>query len=114
MSLTKVIFMQDSVPPHIMTEVKQFLKKTFTDERILTHHFTHEWPPRSADLKPIYFWLWGYIKSGVNRNSPSLVELKDAICYEFSCIQLEKLHAVVSVVITHLQTVICGDWGLSE
>ncbi|PRD35605.1 UNVERIFIED_CONTAM: hypothetical protein NCL1_11054 [Trichonephila clavipes] len=98
-----------------MIEVKQFLKKTFTDERILSHHFTNEWPPRSSKLTPVDFWLWGYVKSPVNRNNPSsLVELKVAICHEFSCVQPEMLHAVVNGVITRFQTVICGDGGHIE
>ena len=43
-----------------------------------------------------------------------LVELKDAIRDEFSCIQPEMLHAAVNGVITRLQTVICGVGGHIE
>ena len=58
---------------------------------------------------------WMFICSGVRlsrvyRNSPSsLVKMKDTIRHEFSCIQLEILHAAVSGVIIPLQTVICGN-----
>ncbi|GFQ79033.1 hypothetical protein TNCT_715501 [Trichonephila clavata] len=46
--------------------------------------------------------------SQVYHNSPSsLVEMKDAIRHEFSCIQPKILHAEMDGVITRLQTVIC-------
>ncbi|GFR24211.1 hypothetical protein TNCT_216271 [Trichonephila clavata] len=53
--------------------------------------------------------LWSYVKSRFNRNTPSLVELKDAIRYEFLSIQPEMLHAVVNGVVTRLQNVTCSD-----
>ncbi|GFX72364.1 uncharacterized protein TNCV_1253181 [Trichonephila clavipes] len=68
----------------------------------------------SPDLTPVEFWLWGYFKSRVNRNSTSLVELKDAFRPEFSYIQPEMLHAVVNGVITRLETISCGDGGPIE
>ncbi|GFT22502.1 uncharacterized protein TNCV_3274621 [Trichonephila clavipes] len=89
--------------PNITIEVKQFLKKTFNDERVLSHSFT-QWLRRSQDLTAIDFWLWSYVKSRVNLNSSSLVESKDAICQEFSYIQTEILHTVVDGVVTRLQT----------
>ena len=50
--------MQEGVFHHIATEVRQFLKKkTFTDERLLSRHLTHKWPPRSPDLTAIDLML---------------------------------------------------------
>ncbi|GFX10346.1 uncharacterized protein TNCV_1867411 [Trichonephila clavipes] len=83
----KVISMEDCAPLHTAIEMKQFLKKTFTDERVPSRPFTHEWPPRSPDLTSVDFWLKGNVNSRVYRNSPTfLVELKDAIRDKFSCI----------------------------
>ena len=85
--------MQDCAPPDSMTKVKKFLKKTLSDERVLSRHFTHEWPPRSLELMPTDFRLWSYVKTRVCRNSPSsLVELKDAISHDFSSIHPEILY----------------------
>lgn len=113
--LDTVTFMQDGAPPHIKVDVKEFLRRTFTEERLIGRHFTTEWPPRSPDLTPLDFWLWGYLKSRVYRNRPSsLVQLKDAIRHAISCIDADMLHAAVTNVITRFQTVICGDGGHIE
>ncbi|EFN65149.1 hypothetical protein EAG_00038, partial [Camponotus floridanus] len=29
-----------------------------------------EWPPRSPDLSPLDFFLWGYLKSKVYKTNP--------------------------------------------
>ena len=73
----------------------------FTDERILSRPFTHESTATSSDLTPVDFWPRSYVKSRVFHNSPSsLVELKNAIRHEFSCIEADMLHAEVNGVIT--------------
>ena len=46
--------MQDGASPHITIEVKQFLKKKmFTDDPVLSHHFTHELTSYLLDLMHI-------------------------------------------------------------
>ncbi|GBM38221.1 hypothetical protein AVEN_8282-1 [Araneus ventricosus] len=59
------IFMQDGTPPHIATPVKQLLNLHFGNDRIISRHFPTAWPPRSPDLNPCDFWLWGYLKDVV-------------------------------------------------
>ncbi|GFW42081.1 uncharacterized protein TNCV_1905391 [Trichonephila clavipes] len=61
--LERTIFMQDGAPPHIARRVKDLLRKSFGDDRVLSRHFHHAWPPRSPDLSPCDYWLWGYLKS---------------------------------------------------
>ncbi|GBM23639.1 hypothetical protein AVEN_117389-1 [Araneus ventricosus] len=56
------IFMQDGAPPHIATPLKQLLNLHFRNDRIISRHFPTTWPPRSLDLNPCDFWLWGYLK----------------------------------------------------
>jgi hypothetical protein len=52
-----------------MTPLKQFF-----DDRITSKNL---WPPRSPDLTPPDFFLWGYLKETVYKNSPrTLVDLK--------------------------------------
>ncbi|GFV60007.1 uncharacterized protein TNCV_1401151 [Trichonephila clavipes] len=55
-------FMQDGALPHIANPVKQLLKGHFGNARVISHHFLTVSPPRSPDLNPCDFWLWGYLK----------------------------------------------------
>ena len=46
-----------------------------------------EWPPRSLDLSPCDFFLWGVLKGRVYRRKPrSIEELKNAITTKISAI----------------------------
>lgn len=47
---------------------------------LLTQHGDIAWPPRSPDLTPIDFFLWGYLKTRVSINPPAHInELKQRI-----------------------------------
>jgi transposase len=77
-----IIFMQDGAPPHVANIVKTFLKDRFGDD-IISRHFPQPWPPRSPDLNPCDFFLWGHLKSRVFLHDPKSVdELKRAIQLE--------------------------------
>lgn len=94
--LDTTIFMQDGAPPHIGTCVTQLLKQHFTNERIIGRTFPTSWPPRSPDLNPCDFWLWGYLKSTVYGDNPhNLAELKDAIHRHVRNIPPDMLRATV-------------------
>ncbi|GBM83781.1 hypothetical protein AVEN_42466-1 [Araneus ventricosus] len=41
----------------------------FRNDRIISRHFSTALPPRSTELRPCYFWLWGYLKDVVCRGS---------------------------------------------
>ncbi|GFV76227.1 uncharacterized protein TNCV_4673161 [Trichonephila clavipes] len=78
--LERTIFLQGGAPPHIARRLKDLLRRWFGDDRVLSLHFHHARPPRSPDLSPCYYWLWGYLKSQVYRDRPtSLGMLKDNI-----------------------------------
>jgi hypothetical protein len=55
-------FQQDGAPPHYATEVRQFLDEQFPGHWI-GRRGPVEWPPRSPDLTPLDFYLWGHLKS---------------------------------------------------
>ncbi|GFV76158.1 RNase H domain-containing protein [Trichonephila clavipes] len=85
--------MQDGATSHTANPVKAFLIQTFGKDRIVSRRCRYPWPPRSPDLTPVDFWLWGYLKSRVYLSGPlSLLELKDAIRREVSSIQPDMLH----------------------
>ncbi|GFV53831.1 uncharacterized protein TNCV_4208821 [Trichonephila clavipes] len=49
-------------PPHIGLCVQQFLRQHFINDRVISRAFPTAWTPRSPDLNPCDFWLWGYFK----------------------------------------------------
>ena len=54
--LEGTIFMQDGTAPHIARRVKDILRTSFGDDRMLSRHFRHAWPPMSPDLSPCDYW----------------------------------------------------------
>jgi hypothetical protein len=51
--------------------------------------------PRSPDLTPYDFYLWGILKAKVYKTNPhTLEELRNNICYKISAISREELHRV--------------------
>ncbi|GFS73246.1 uncharacterized protein TNCV_4571651 [Trichonephila clavipes] len=54
--------MQDGAPPHITRCVKDVLKHHFTEERVISRQFLHLRPPRSPEINPCDFWLWGHLR----------------------------------------------------
>ena len=55
----KHYFQQDGVSPHTAKAVQTWLKSKFGNKFIPKDL----WPPRSPDLNPCDFYLWGYLKS---------------------------------------------------
>ena len=87
---------QDGAPPHYAKCVREMLHSRF-GERWIGRGGPVEWPPRSPDLSPLDFFLWGYLKRRVYRNRPtSLQDLKENITEECSRIPSETLEKVVS------------------
>ena len=76
--------MQDGGPPLIDRRVMQLLKQHFTDARVISGHFPTTWPPRSLDITPCDFWLWGFLKVNIYSRRPvSVADLKDSIrCHD--------------------------------
>ena len=61
-----IIFQQDGAPPHWGLAVCQFLNDTFP-ETWIERDDSIQWPPRSPDITPSDFFLWGYVKDIVYR-----------------------------------------------
>ena len=59
-ALDSTVFMQDGAPPHIVHGVTRLLRN-----RIISRSFQNVRPPRSPDLNPCDFWLWGYLSDRV-------------------------------------------------
>jgi hypothetical protein len=68
-----VIFQQDGAPPHWGRIVRDYLDATFPN-RWLGRNGPLAWPPRSPDIAPLDFFLWGYVKDKVYATKVTGVE----------------------------------------
>ena len=72
-------FQQDGATPHTATATIQHLKEMF-GEKVISKKTTFPWAPRSPDLSPLDFFLWGYCKENVYQNNPqSIPELMRSV-----------------------------------
>lgn len=55
-------FMHDGAPPHFSIVAREFLDATYGGHWI-GRAGPQSWPPRSPDLNPLDFFLWGHLKS---------------------------------------------------
>jgi hypothetical protein len=53
--------MHDGDPAHFIRDGKQFLDSDYPG-RWIGRNGTVWWPPRSPDLTPVVFYLWGHLK----------------------------------------------------
>ena len=87
-------FQQDGAPPHYHRDVRFFLDEVLPNRWIGRRGFV-EYPPRSPDLTPLDFFLWGYLKDKVYATKPTTVaELREAIEHECTQIPRELFHNV--------------------
>ncbi|XP_030848369.1 uncharacterized protein LOC115926899 [Strongylocentrotus purpuratus] len=68
-SCRDIWWIQDGAPAHRRIIVRNRLAELFNERVIATYHPV-EWPPRSPDLTPCDFFLWGYLKSKVFTSPP--------------------------------------------
>jgi hypothetical protein len=63
------IWQQDGAPRHFLHDVREWLKEVFPRRWIgragPEDMVFSRWPPRSPDLTPCDFFLWGYLKDRV-------------------------------------------------
>lgn len=67
-------FLQDGAPPHYNRLVRQHLDNVFGNKWI-GRGGPVTWPPRSPDLNPLDFYLWGVMKSMVYTNE--IIDIDD-------------------------------------
>ncbi len=68
-NLSEEWFQQDGATCHTANETMALLKQNFGDKVISNPR----WPPRSPDLTPPDFFLWGTLKGHVYSNDPQTV-----------------------------------------
>jgi len=92
-------FQQDGHPAHTAKATRMLLNKKFGNHWIGLRG-PHEWPPRSPDLTPLDFFLWGHLKQQVYATRPASVEdLKDRIVRACRTISPQILRRVRSAIL---------------
>ncbi|CAF1410132.1 unnamed protein product [Adineta ricciae] len=82
LSAKEADFFINGAPPHYGKVVRDYLDDTFV--HWIGRRGTTEWPPRSPDLTPCDFSLWGIIKDRVYTQNPrSVNDMKALIKEEF-------------------------------
>ncbi|GFX38246.1 mariner transposase [Trichonephila clavipes] len=72
-------FQQDGATCHTARATIDLLKDTFGD-RLISRFGPVNWPPKSCDLTPLDYFLWGYVKSLVYADKPQTLDhLEDNI-----------------------------------
>ncbi len=80
----------------LLKSVRSWLNDKF-DNRWIGRGGSISWAPRSPDMTPLDFFLWGYIKNNVYKNNiKDLDDLKIKITQEIRSIKKETLKNVFS------------------
>jgi len=74
-----IIFQQDGASPHWVSDIRRFLNAKFPN-RWTGRDGPTSWPPRSPDITPLEFFLWGYVTDKVfSKPVPDITNLKARI-----------------------------------
>ena len=70
-------FQQDGATWHTARETMDLLRSRF-GEQFISCLGPVDWPPRSGDITPLDFYLWGYVKSKCFVDKPATIEALEA------------------------------------
>ncbi|GFT59460.1 hypothetical protein TNCV_3405811 [Trichonephila clavipes] len=88
-------FQQDGATCHTARATIDLLKDTFGD-RLISRFGPVNWPPRSCDLTPLDYFLWGYVKSLIYADKPQTLDhLEDNIRHVIADIRPQMLEKVI-------------------
>ena len=100
---------QDGAPPHFGRIVREWLDANFP-ERWIGRAGPVAWPPRSPDLTPLDFFVWGYVKTLVYETAPQNInDLQERICNACATVTPAMLRSVRTELHRRLQ--LCIDVG---
>lgn len=95
MDVDDMWFQQDGATCHTAHATIEVLREKFNG-RIISRNSEHNWPPRSCDLTPLDFFLWGYLKSKVYEGKPETIqELKAAIIATINTVEEQLCQRVI-------------------
>jgi hypothetical protein len=103
------VFMQDGAPAHWTLDVRAWLDNHFP-QRWIGRGGPIPWPPRSPDLTPCDFFLWGHLKEKVRHRAPqNLQQLREVIIGECQAITPEMCQNACRSVYGRLQRCIANN-----
>ena len=73
MDVDDVYLQQDGATCHTSGEAIGLLREKFPG-RMISRKSDYNWPPRSCDLTPLDFFLWGYMKDKVYGYAPQSIQ----------------------------------------
>jgi len=93
--LDDICFQQDGATCHTVHETMALLREQF-GEQLISRFGPVNWPPKSCNITPLDFFLWGYVKSKVYVGKPATIEELEAnITRVINQIPLEMLERVI-------------------
>ena len=111
---SRTVFMQDGAPAHTSRMAMDWLEDRFPG-RLISNKSDFMWPPRSPDLNPLDFFLWGNMKEEIHRAQPgSTAEVKQLIREFLSSISEDLLQRVTKQFISRLRRCIEAHGGVFE
>lgn len=114
--MKSVVFQHDGAPPHFSKKARDFLSTKFPENRVIGRGYGHPWPPRSPDLSPLDYYLWGTLKARVYHQfvPRNINELKEKIFEEVQNLETDELQRAINHLLVRAQCVVEADGGLFE
>jgi uncharacterized protein (UPF0248 family) len=102
---------QDGAPVHRLVQVRGSLNEVFGNNCVVGLRHDVEWPPRSLDLTPCDFFMWGYLKDKVLWTPPQNMEnLRQKLIEQFNALREQPVITRKAVRDMHkLRTVVCVE-----
>ncbi|GFV53507.1 putative transposable element [Trichonephila clavipes] len=91
-------FQQDGATCHTARATIDLLKDTFGDH-LISRFGPVNWPPRSFDLTPLDYFLWGYVKSLVYADKPQTLDHLE-----------DNIHRVIVDIRPQMLEKVIGNW----
>ncbi|GFW42488.1 uncharacterized protein TNCV_4256831 [Trichonephila clavipes] len=91
-------FQQDGATCHTARATIDLLKDTYGDH-LFSRFGPVNWPPRSCDLTPLDYFLWGYVKSLVYAAKPQTLDHLE-----------DNFHRVIADIRPHMLEKVIENW----
>ena len=111
----QMLYQHDGAPPHPSQFIRQYLNHKFPT-RWIGRGGTQNWPPRSPDLNPLDYHMWGYMKAMVYEHKVNTREelLQRILSAARSINNAAVLRKVTSSLVTRVRKCMEADGGHFE
>ena len=105
--------MQDGAPAYTSKMAIEWLKDRFP-EKLISLKSEFIWPPRSPDLNPLDFYLWGDMKDEIRKKNPATINQMKEQVKEIIELPVETLQRVIGEFSRRLRNCIAARERLFE